>query len=69
DKPSALLNTNGFFQPLLALVRHTIDLGFAAPEHASLCVVDEDADRLLDAISAWTPPPFGSRALDRREVA
>ncbi len=66
DKPNALLDTNGFFQPLLTLLRHTIAHDFAAPEHQGLIVVENDPDRLLDAIAAWTPPPLGSKALDRR---
>lgn len=65
-KPNALLDTNGFYQPLLELIRHTIAHDFAAPQHAGLLVVDDDPDRLLDAVAAWTPPPLGSKALDRR---
>lgn len=66
DKPNALLDTEGFFQPLVALMRHTIDHDFAAPEHAGLLVIERDPERLLDALAAWTPPPLGSKALDRR---
>lgn len=66
DKPNALLDTDGFFQPLVALMRHTIDHDFAAPEHERLVVVERDPERLLDALAAWTPPPLGSKALDRR---
>lgn len=66
DKPSALLDTKGFFQPLIALLRHTIAHEFAAPEHERLVVVEEDPDRLLDAIAAWSPPPLGRRGLDLR---
>jgi uncharacterized protein (TIGR00730 family) len=69
DKPSALLDTNGFFQPLLALLRHTIAHDFASPEHEMLLVVDRDPGRLLDSIATWQPPPLGSKlstVLDRR---
>jgi hypothetical protein len=66
DKPNAILDTNGFFQPLLALLRHTIAHEFAAPEHADLWVVERDPERLLDAIAAWRPPPLGRKWLDRR---
>ncbi|HWA31269.1 MAG TPA: TIGR00730 family Rossman fold protein [Rhizomicrobium sp.] len=30
-KPVVLLNTNGFYDPLLALLRHVVDEGFAKP--------------------------------------
>ena len=66
DKPNALLDTNGFSQPMLALLRHTIERSFAAPEHAGLVIVDDDPERLLDRIAAWTPPPMGEKWTDRR---
>lgn len=66
EKPSALLNVNGFFDPMVNLLRHTIDHAFAAPEHHDLVLVDDDPGRLLDRIAAWTPPPLGNKALDRR---
>lgn len=66
DKPNGLLDTNGYFQPLVTLLRHTIDHDFAAPQHAGLVVVEQDPVRLLDAIAAWKPPPLGPKATDRR---
>jgi uncharacterized protein (TIGR00730 family) len=66
DKPNALLDTRGFFQPLVALFRHTIEHAFAAPEHEKLIIVEEEPFRLLDAIAAWTPPPMGRKDMDRR---
>ena len=66
DKPNALLDTKGFFQPLLALFRHTIAHEFAAPEHERLIVVEQEPERLLDAIAAWRPPPLGKPGLDLR---
>lgn len=69
DKPNGLLDTNGFFAPLVALFHHTIAHGFASPEHAGLLVVEDDPDRLLVALSRWSPPPFGSRIRDRMVTA
>jgi len=66
EKPNALLDTLGFFGPLVELVRHTITQGFAAPQHEGLIVVDSDPGRLLDRIAAWTPPPLGPKSMDRR---
>ena len=66
DKPSAFLNTLGYFDPLLALLKHTIAHGFAAPQHEQLYLVAEQPDALLDAVMAWTPPPLGDKAMDRR---
>ncbi len=61
DKPSGLFDVNGYFQPLVALLRHTIANGFAAPEHEQLLVVEGEAERLLDALLAWVPPAMGNK--------
>jgi len=68
DKPSAFLNTNGYFDPLLALLNHTIAHGFAAPQHEQLYVTAREPEALLDALLAWAPPPLGDKAMDRRAV-
>ncbi len=66
DKPIGLLDTNGFYQPLVTLLDHTIAHSFAAPEHAKLVVVESGAEALLDALVAWRPPPLGEKWTDRR---
>jgi uncharacterized protein (TIGR00730 family) len=66
DRPIGLLDTRGFFAPLVALLQHTIANGFAAPEHERLLVVEPDVDRLLDALVAFTPPPQEPKWTDRR---
>jgi uncharacterized protein (TIGR00730 family) len=66
DKANALLDVDGFFEPLMNLVRHTIAAEFAAPEHAGLLLVETDPRRLLDAIVAFEPPPLGEKWTDRR---
>lgn len=68
DKPSGLLNVKGFFDPLLALMRHTVAAGFAPPQHEALLVTDSDPGRLLDGLVAWRPPPIGDKRTDRRAV-
>lgn len=66
EKPNALLDTEGFFQPMVTLMRHTIAHSFAAPEHEGLVIVEPDPERLLDRVAAWTPPPMGEKWTDRR---
>ena len=68
DKPSAFLDVNGYFAPLVALLRHTIAASFAAPQHEGLFIVGDDVERLLDGILSWTPPPLGDGSTDRRAV-
>lgn len=47
-KPCGLLNVDGYFDPLLALLRHAADEGFVKPEAARDIVVAETAAALLD---------------------
>ena len=61
EKPSGLLNTSRYFDPLVGLLQHTIDAGLAASEHAKLWVVDENAEHLLDRLVRWKPPVLGSK--------
>jgi uncharacterized protein (TIGR00730 family) len=69
DKPSGLLNVKGYFDPLLALLTHTVDRAFAAPRHAELYVSADEPEALLDALAAWSPPlPAGDRPTDRLPV-
>lgn len=68
EKPSGFLNVSGYFDPLLALLGHTVGHGFAASQHSDLYFTSEDAGSLLDALAAWQPPPFGDGSTDRRAV-
>jgi uncharacterized protein (TIGR00730 family) len=66
DKPIVLLDVGGFFEPLVALVRHTIAHLFAAPEHERLLFVESDPVKLVDGLATFRPPPLGTKNLDRR---
>ena len=46
-KPIIIVNSNGYWSPLLTLVEHVVTDGFAAPENASLLTVATDP---VDAI-------------------
>ena len=49
EKPVALLNTRGFFNPLLQMFAHTIAEGFCAPPIESL-IVEDDVTVLLEKV-------------------
>ncbi|MCJ9429015.1 TIGR00730 family Rossman fold protein [Kordiimonas marina] len=51
EKPIILLNHENYWSPLLELIRHVVDDGFAAPENADLLKV---ADTAEDAIRYLT---------------
>lgn len=47
DKPIAVLNVSGYFDPLLAFLDHTVSQGFVSKAHRHLFTVDDDPERLL----------------------
>lgn len=50
-KPIGLLDLDGYFAPLLALIEHAVAEGFIAPGDRRLVLVDSDPDRLVDALA------------------
>lgn len=48
-KPIILLNTDGYWDPLLTLLRHVVDQGFADASLLSLFTVRDDVTSALDA--------------------
>ncbi len=50
EKPIGLLNTKGFYQPLLDMIEHTIDAGFIHDSHRQLLVAEQDPSRLLSRL-------------------
>ncbi|MEK7363668.1 MAG: TIGR00730 family Rossman fold protein [candidate division NC10 bacterium] len=66
-KPCGLLNVEGFFDPLLSFFDHAVRERFVSPDHRSLVVVEEDPERLLDALSRWEPPAL-ERWMGREEI-
>ena len=55
-KPVGLLNVRGFFDPLLAMVRHMSAEGFVKTHHLDLLHVEEDPLRLLESMRAHAAP-------------
>lgn len=54
-KPIAILNDGGYFDPFLALLRHTVAEGFLEAQHLDHVLVHQDVDRLLAALTAQLP--------------
>jgi hypothetical protein len=55
-KPCALLNVNGYFDPLLALFDRAVRDGFLARAHRALVLVGSDPERLADGLLTQTAP-------------
>lgn len=50
SKPCGILNTDGFFDPLLAQFDRAVDDGLLRPEHRKFVVVDDSPARLLNQL-------------------
>ena len=55
EKPVALLNVAGYFDPLLALLDHYVREGFLRPEHHALLMYGDDVDELLERMAKHQP--------------
>ena len=56
EKPTGLLNVAGYFNPLLAMLRHAQNEKFIRPEYVESILVDTSATRLIDAMARWQAP-------------
>ena len=50
DQPIGLLDTEGYFQPLVAMMAHAIESGFVTRDQLDMVRVSADPDALLDAL-------------------
>lgn len=55
DKPLFLLNTNGYWQPVLALLDHMIAQGFAGVDLKNLYSVADTVEELMQSLNGRVP--------------
>jgi len=55
-KPCGVLNVEGYYDPLVALIERFIEEGFVANEHRSLLLIDSDPIRLVERMAIHPPP-------------
>ncbi|MGB5436089.1 MAG: TIGR00730 family Rossman fold protein [Maribacter sp.] len=55
QKPIGILNTNGFYDDLLKMIRKMVDLGFLKGEHYNMLLVDKSVDGLLKQMEEYQP--------------
>jgi len=67
-KPVGLLNVEGYYDPLLALIEHAIAEGFILPEYAQLLTVDSDPEELLEQLLRYEPPMIVPRWIGREQI-
>jgi uncharacterized protein (TIGR00730 family) len=52
EKPSGILNVDGYFSDLLAFVAHAVEMGFIRPHNAAQIAVSNEPGTLLDTLVA-----------------
>jgi predicted Rossmann-fold nucleotide-binding protein len=56
EKPCALLEVAGYWEPLTALFDRAVAEGFVHPNHRSLVLAGEDPGELLDLMERYRLP-------------
>ncbi|GAF20752.1 MULTISPECIES: TIGR00730 family Rossman fold protein [Shouchella] len=55
QKPCAVLNVAGFYDPFLTMIDHTIEQGFMNPKYKELIIVANSPETLLKQLDAYEP--------------
>ncbi len=58
QKPVGILNTEGFFDKLLAFIHSMSEQGFVAPVHQHMLQTEVDYKKLIHLLNHYNPPPF-----------
>jgi uncharacterized protein (TIGR00730 family) len=56
QKPCALFNVAGYFDPLLEFLDRTVEERFVRQVHREMVIVEDDPDVLLERLAAYEPP-------------
>jgi uncharacterized protein (TIGR00730 family) len=67
-KPIAILNTDGYYDPLLSLLEHARSERFVRPEHLELLLVGDDPEKLIERLTRFEPPPPGPLWIDLEQT-
>jgi uncharacterized protein (TIGR00730 family) len=66
DRPIGLLDTAGYFQPLMALLRQAANAGFVTEDQIAMVTLDATPERLLDSLA--TAAAHASPGEDLRRI-
>jgi uncharacterized protein (TIGR00730 family) len=62
SKPCGMLQVNGYYDQLLAMLKHAEDEGFIRPEYRRLILVESDPGRLLELMLRYRAPGLTRRS-------
>lgn len=65
SKPIGLLNTGGYYDPLLRMIEHITREGFILSEHPALLLASPSPEDLLNQLLAYAPPNGSNRWVER----
>ena len=65
SKPIAILNTDGYYDSLLEMLRHTAETNFMSEKNFALFFVSDDIDKVVDYIENPTEIGFDVKELRR----
>jgi len=55
-KPCALLNVEGYFDPLIRFLDSAVSEGFVEQQHRAMLIVENDAHALITKLESYVPP-------------
>jgi uncharacterized protein (TIGR00730 family) len=64
DKPVGVLNTNGFYDPVLAAIDRMVEEGFLKDLNRDMLLVSKDIEKLIDAMRTYQPPTIRKWIMD-----
>lgn len=67
-KPIGILNIDGYFNPLTALLEHGIAQRFIRREYLDSLVIDADPKSIVRRLLDYVPPPIGPRRIKLEET-
>jgi uncharacterized protein (TIGR00730 family) len=56
QKPVGLLDVNGYYDPLMSMLRHTVEEGFMRAPYLDIIQVAAGPDEMIAKLSAYIPP-------------
>ncbi|MEF8811146.1 MAG: TIGR00730 family Rossman fold protein [Bacteroidales bacterium] len=56
QKPIALLNINGFYDPLRRLTDNMVEQGFLKQAYQDILLISNDIEQLIESMSQYNPP-------------
>ena len=65
EKPVVFINTNGFYDPLLAFFEHTYELNFAKASYRELYHVAANTEEVFGYLERYSPPKLASKWFEK----